>query len=121
MLAVVDIEKSTIELFAEKGGKVTKLFVKEGDSVKPKDAFVEIDDTAVDVSAASTPEVPKETPKASAKAETPQPKAEAVKQPVKAAPSPVKAAPAASASAAPQKNVPNMIVTDFVATTERTE
>merc|ERR1711998_349773 len=53
ILAVIDIEKSTIELFAEKGGKVTKLFVKEGDNVKPKDQFIEIDDKAINTEGAT--------------------------------------------------------------------
>lgn len=118
MLAVVDIEKSTIELFAEKGGLVTKLFVKEGDSVKPKDAFLTIDDTAIDANAASTPEP---TPKAETSKTTEATKATEVPKatPVKSAPAPTKASPVLSNDA--PKPVPKMIVTDFVATTERTE
>lgn len=122
LLAVIDIEKSTIELFAEKGGKVTKLHVKEGDSVKPKDQFIEIDDKAVDVegaTAAISPDIPAEQPKATAEAPktaTPEVKA------VAASPSPVKsAAPLPTKAAAPAQPIPKMIVTDFVATTERTE
>jgi len=35
ILAVVDIEKSTIELFAEKSGLITELKINKGDTVKP--------------------------------------------------------------------------------------
>lgn len=120
LLAVIDIEKSTIELFAEKGGKVTKLFVKEGDSVKPKDQFLEIDDKAVDTDGATeaiSAEAPKtkaEEPKVATKTATPE-----VKK-VAASPAPVKVAVPVKDSS-PAKPIPTMIQTDFVTTTERTE
>lgn len=117
LLAVIDIEKSTIELFAEKGGLVTKLFVKEGDNVRPKDNFIEIDDKAIDANAA-TAEIAAEAPKP--KAEEPKKTSTPEVKTVAASPTPVKAAVPVKASA-PAKPVPTMIVTDFVATTERTE
>lgn len=125
LLAVIDIEKSTIELFAEKGGKVTKLHVKEGDSVKPKDKFIEIDDKAVNVEGATaemSPDIPAEKPQEKTQSkEEPKTTTPEVKT-VAASPSPVKsAAPLPTKAASPAQPVPKMIVTDFVATTERTE
>jgi len=45
LIGVVDIEKSTVELFVQKSGKITDLKIKPGDSVKPGFEYLIIDDT----------------------------------------------------------------------------
>lgn len=77
-IAVIDIEKSTIELFAEKSGKITELNIKEGDVVKPGLEYLVLDDTVVPEAKA------KVAPKKEAKVESVQKEAETL-----AAPTPV--------------------------------
>jgi len=120
LLAVIDIEKSTIELFAEKGGKLTKLFVKEGDSVKPKDDFVEIDDKAIDVNTVNKESKGEEVKKQPEIINKPAPETKSVSKPLPPTTTinKTKSEPISPAANMP---VPKMIVTDFISTTERTE